>query len=199
MPSTSGFSSAAVRFGYCLATGAVMMNGLLAGAIGGLAGTSAMNEAQRAWTNAVDGQAPDSPAGKQDARDWQERSEGQNSNELAAQFLATRFVGRRLDRRELAVAAALTHYTFGGAMGALYGAYVERRRRAGTGIAFGLMVWVLADEVAMPLLGLSDSTLRRPLEKRLQSIAAHIVFGMTTEAARSALERQLHESGSQAA
>jgi uncharacterized membrane protein YagU involved in acid resistance len=61
------------------------------------------------------------------------------------------------------------------------------------------MVWVLADEVAMPLLGLSDSTLRRPLEKRLQSIAAHIVFGMTTEAARSALERQLHESGSQAA
>jgi hypothetical protein len=172
---------------------------MLAGAIGGLAGTSAMNETQRAWTHAVDGQAPESPAGKHDARDWQERSEGQNSNEIAAQFLATRFIGRRLDCGELAIAAALAHYTFGAAMGALYGAYVERRGRSGTGIAFGLMVWLLADEIAMPLLGLSGSTLRRPLEKHLQSIAAHIVFGMTTEAARGALERQLHESGSQAA
>src|SRR5687767_15023585 len=138
--------------------GAVMMNGLLAGAISGLAGTSAMNEAQRAWTYAVDGQAPESPAGKHDARDWQERTEGQNSNELAAQFLAIRFFGRRLDPRELAAAAMLTHYTFGAAMGALYGAYRERRRRTGNGIAFGLMVWLIADEIAMPLLGLSDST-----------------------------------------
>jgi putative membrane protein len=176
-----------------------MLTGIITGAIGGLAGTSAMNEAQRAWTHAVDGQAPESSAGKHDARDWQERSEGQNSNEIAAQFLATRVAGRPLDRGELAVAAAVTHYTFGAAVGALYGAYVGRRVRHGTGIGFGLAVWFLADEIAMPLLGLSGPTLRRPLEKHLQSLAAHVVFGMTTEAARNALERQLHESGSQAA
>ena len=176
-----------------------MLRSIIVGAIGGLAGTSAMNEAQRAWTNAADGQAPESPAGKHDARDWQERSEGQNSNEIAAQYLAARIAGRSLDRGELAVAATLTHYTFGAAMGALYGAYAERRRRQATGIGFGLAVWLLADEIAVPLLGLSGSTLRRPLEKHLQSLAAHIVFGMTTEAARGALERQFHESGSQAA
>ena len=176
-----------------------MLKAIIAGAIGGLAGTSAMNEAQRAWTNAVDGQAPESPAGKHDARDWQERSEGQNSNEIAAQFLATRIAGRSLDHSELGVAAALTHYTFGAAMGALYGAYLERRRRQATGIGFGLAVWLLADEIAMPLLGLSGSTLRRPLEKHLQSLAAHIVFGMATEAARGALERQFQQSGPQAA
>ena len=176
-----------------------MLKAIIAGAIGGLAGTSAMNEAQRAWTNAVDGQAPESPAGKHDARDWQERSEGQNSNELAAQFLATRIGGRTLDRRELGVAAALTHYTFGAAMGALYGAYLGRGRQQATGIGFGLVVWLLADEIAMPLLGLSGSTLRRPLEKHLQSLTAHIVYGMATEAARGALERQLHQSGAQAA
>jgi hypothetical protein len=176
-----------------------MLKGVIAGAIGGLAGTSAMNEAQRAWTNAVDGQAPESPAGKHDARDWQERSEGQNSNEIAAQYVATYIAGRSLDRSELAVAATFTHYAFGAAMGALYGAYAERRRRQPTGIGFGLAVWLLADEIAMPLLGLSGSTLRRPLEKHLQSIAAHIVFGMTTEAARGAFERQLDQLGSQAA
>src|SRR5687767_9136315 len=111
-----------------------MFKAILAGAIGGLAGTWAMNEAQRAWTRAVDGEAPESAAGKHDARDWQERSEGQNSNEIAAQFMATRIAGRGLDRGELAVAAALTHYTFGVAMGALYGAYLQRRRRQASGI-----------------------------------------------------------------
>jgi hypothetical protein len=176
-----------------------MLNSIIAGAIGGLTGTSAMNEAQRAWTNAVDGHAPESPAGRHDARDWQERSEGQNSNELAAQFLATRIAGRPLERGELAIAATLTHYAFGAAMGALYGAYAGRRGRPASGIAFGLAVWLLADEIAMPLLGLSGSTLRRPLEKHLQSIAAHVVFGMTAEAARGALERQFQQTDSQAA
>jgi putative membrane protein len=151
-----------------------------------------MNEAQRGWTHAVGDEAPASAAGKHDARDWQERSEGQNSNEIAAQVVAGDVIGRRLDRHELAVAATLVHYAFGAAAGALYGAYVARRPRAATGVGFGLTVWLLADEIAMPLLGLSESTLRRPLEKRLQSIAAHIVFGKTTEVTRAAVQRRLH-------
>lgn len=168
----------------------LMRTGILAGAIGGLAGTWAMSEAQRAWTHAVDGEVPESAAGKHDARDWQERCEGQNANEIASQRIAVRVIGRRLDRRELAVAAALMHYTFGAAMGALYGD-IQRHKRDATGIGFGLMVWLFADEIAMPLLGLSDSTVDRPPEKRLQSIAAHIVFGMTTEFARKAVQRRL--------
>ena len=165
----------------------MMLKRIVAGALGGLAGTWAMNEAQRAWTYAVDGEAPESAAGKHDARDWQERSEGQNSNEIASQEVATHVLGRSLDRSELATAAMLLHYTFGAAVGAFYGAYAERRLRVGAGMKFGLAVWLLADEIAMPLLGLSDSTLRRPLEKRLQSVAAHIVFGVTTELARNAV------------
>ena len=166
-----------------------MWKAALAGGIGGLVGTWAMNEAQRAWTRAVEGEPPESAAGKHDARDWQERSEGQNSNEIAAQAVATRTIGRRLDRDELAVAAAVTHFTFGAAVGALYGSTTGRRPRVATGIGFGLAVWLLADEIAMPLLGLSESTLRRPLEKRLQSIAAHIVFGIAAELTRVAVRQ----------
>ena len=160
-----------------------MVNRILAGAIGGVAGTWAMSEAQRAWTHAVGGEAPESAAGKHDARDWQERSEGQNSNEIAAQFVATHVIGRRLDRDELGVAAALMHYSFGAAVGALYGAYSGGRRH-GTGIGMGLALWLVADEIAMPLFGLSDSPPRRTLETRLQSVAAHLVYGMTTELTR---------------
>ena len=164
-----------------------MSNGLLKGAIGGIAGTWAMNEAQRAWTLAADDVPPESAAGRHDARDWQERSEHQNSNELAAQALAIRFLGRRLREEELRVAAPLLHFLFGAAMGALYGVYAERRRRDASGAAFGTAVWLVADEIAMPLLGLSAPTTRRPLEMHLQSFASHLAFGTTTEVTRRLL------------
>jgi hypothetical protein len=161
-----------------------MRKGLIAGAVGGLAGTWAMNEAQRAWTRVVDSEAPDSAGGKHDARDWQERSEGQNSNELAAQAIATRLLGRRLTDEELRVAAPLIHFLFGAAMGALYGAYAEGRQRKMSGVGFGTTVWLLADEIAMPLLSLSEPTTRRPAEMHLQSFASHVVFGTATEMTR---------------
>ena len=159
----------------------------MAGVLGGLAGTLAMNYAQRAWTRAVDGGAPRSAGGKHDARDWQEREEGRNANELAAQAIAAPVVGRRLTYRELAVAAPLAHYTFGAAVGALYGCCVRDVRRdvLRTGAAFGAAVWLLADEIAMPLLRLSRSTAERAPEKHLQSFAAHIVFGIVAELVRA--------------
>jgi len=66
---------------------------LAAGIVGGLAGTWVMNYTQRWWTLAVDGHPPHSAAGKHDARDWQERTERQNSNELAANRIATALTG----------------------------------------------------------------------------------------------------------
>jgi hypothetical protein len=152
-----------------------------AGAVAGLAGTLAMNIAQRLWTFGVGDRPPESAAGPHDARDWQERDEGQNSNELAAQMLAS-MAGRRLTDRELAVTAPFVHFSFGAAVGAAYGMYVARRRDRGrSGLGLGATLWFTADEVAMPLLGLSRSTLRRPLEKHAQSLAAHFAYGVVTE------------------
>ena len=162
---------------------------VVAGGIAGVAGTWAMNEAQRLWTHVVAGAPPESAAGKHDARDWQERSEHQNSNELAAQAIARPVLGRDLTREELRVAAPLTHYLFGAAMGAIYGAYAERRGSPASGAAFGTTVWLAADEIAMPLLGLSDSTTRRPLEMHLQAFVAHLVYGTVTEVTRRSVQR----------
>jgi hypothetical protein len=154
------------------------------GALAGLAGTFAMNVAQRLWTRAAGDHPPESAAGPHDARDWQERDEAQNSNELAAQTVAT-MVGRPLTDRELAVVAPIVHFSFGAAVGAAYAAYVhtlgERRR---TGLGLGTALWLAADEIAMPLLGLSRSTLQRSGEKHLQSLAAHFVYGVVTERVR---------------
>ena len=163
-----------------------LLRGALAGLIGGLAGTWAMSHAQRLWTHAVDEDPPESAAGRHDARDWQERSENQNANELAAQAAAKWVLGRPLSRDELRIAAALSHYSFGAGVGAIYGAYVESRARQRRlfGAGLGAALWATADEIAMPVLGLSHPTTRRPLEMHLQSFAAHLVYGVTTEVIR---------------
>jgi putative membrane protein len=170
-----------------------MIQGLLAGAVGGLVGTWAMSKSQRLWTNAVDDHVPQSAGDEHDARDWQERSEGQNSNELAAQALAKTLLGRHLTCDELRIAAPVVHYTFGACVGALYGACADRLRnhRTAAGIALGTTLWLTADEIAMPLLGLSEPTSRRPFEMHLQSFAAHLVYGLTAEAVRKPVREAL--------
>ncbi len=187
----SSFLSWSEISGGAFASIGIVYRGLVAGAVGGLVGTWAMSEIQRVWTHVADGSAPRSAGGRHDARDWQERSEHQNANELAAQAVARYTIGRPLTWRELGVAAPLVHYTFGTAMGALYGAYADRRVST-SGAAFGTALWLAADEIAMPLLGLSDSPRRRPIEMHLQSWVAHLVYGATAELARRSMRRQLN-------
>ena len=137
-----------------------------------------MNIAQRMWTLAAGDRPPESAAGPHDARDWQEREEGRNSNEMAAQIAATT-VGRPLSDRKLAVAASIVHFSVGAAVGAAYAVYVMRRGgRPRSGLGLGTALWLTADQIAMPVLGLSRSTLERSPEKHLQSLVAHFVYGV---------------------
>jgi putative membrane protein len=160
--------------------------GVVAGIVGGLAGTWAMSEFQGWWSRKTDGFESPSAGGRHDARDWQERREGTNANEIAAQQIAAHTIDRPLTREELEAAAPALHYAFGATLGGMYGAFAETSPsvRAGGGAAYGSAVWIGADGIAMPLLGLSESTGDRPFELHAQSFAAHIVFGVTTELVR---------------
>jgi hypothetical protein len=169
-----------------------LSKGIVAGAIGGVVGTFAMNYAQRLWTRAAGSPTPYSAAGKHDSRDWQERIEHRNANEVAANALARRVSGAPLTRATLPFAAAGLHFAFGAVAGAIHGALSESRPPArSSGWRFGTTVWLLADEIAMPILGLSEPTIRRPLELHLQSLAAHLVFGAAAEGARVSIRRAL--------
>lgn len=163
--------------------------GIVAGLIAGLAATWAMNRFQALWSELVHSYRSQSAAGTEDARDWQERHEGGNANELFAQAVATRALDRRLTRDELKVAAPIVHYAFGSGMGALYGAVSEvvPSARALAGTAYGTSVWIGADEIAVPLMGLSKRNGELPAEAHIQSFASHLVFGFATEAVRRAL------------
>jgi putative membrane protein len=119
--------------------------------------------------------------------------EGANANEIAAQTVAQAAIGRPLDREELSVAAPAVHYTFGAVAGGFYGALAENApaARALSGAVYGTTVWAAADEIAMPVLGLSDRTDEQPFERHLHSFAAHIVFGVTTELVRRSVRAAL--------
>jgi hypothetical protein len=168
------------------------LKGAIAGLVGGLVGTWFMSEYQGMWSRWVDGREPQSSGGRHDARDWEEKNEGDNANEQAAQAVARRTMGRELDERELEVAAPLMHYAFGGGVSAAYGIFAEHARWAssGVGTGFGTLVWVGADEIAMPVIGWSQPR-RYPLRDHLQSFTSHLVFGFTTELARRATRRLL--------
>lgn len=166
-----------------------LVAGMVAGLVGGLVASWAMNEFQALWSKAAEGYHSDSAGGHHDARDWQERGEDANATELAAQALATRTIDRRLTRKELKVAAPAVHYAFGGAMGALYGTLSEvaPETRVLEGGAFGAAVWIGGDEIAVPWLGLSKTPDEYPIELHAQALAAHIVYGVTTEFVRRSL------------
>ena len=147
------------------------LKGTLAGMVGGVAGAYAMSQFQSLWR----------------------RSEDDIANEVLAQTTAKHVVGHALNRDELALAAPAVHYVFGSTVGALYGAAAEGTPevRVGAGTGLGIALWAAADEVAMPLLGLSGPTTAREAELHLQSFAAHIVYGATTEMVRQIVRRAL--------
>jgi uncharacterized membrane protein YagU involved in acid resistance len=167
--------------------------GAFAGLVGGLVATWAMSEFQAMWSRVVDGEEPRSAGGRHDARDWQERYEGSNANEIAAQSVARTAIDRPLTREELEAAAPAMHYAFGGVMGAMYGAVAEvaPAARALAGSGWGTALWIAADEIAVPLLGLSESTTEQPLERHAQALAAHLVYGVTNELVRRGVRAAL--------
>lgn len=83
------------------------------------------------------------------------------------------------------------HWGMGASMGALYG--LARGDARGVdlagGLAFGTAVWAAADELAVPMLGLSEGPTAHPPSVHLQGLGAHLVYGATTAAATYMLRR----------
>jgi len=52
------------------------------------------------------------------------------------------------------------------------------------GVPFGVAVWIVADEIGVPLSGLSKAPMEHPLEDHVSALTAHLVYGATTEVVR---------------
>ena len=85
------------------------------------------------------------------------------------------------------------HYAFGTSVGGLYGAAAELAPEVarGAGLPFGAAFWLVADETALPLLGLSKGPTAYPVSTHVYALASHFVYGLTAELVRRTVRGRL--------
>jgi hypothetical protein len=123
----------------------------------------------------------------------QDGKEQDDATVETARVISRNVLGRELKESEKEQAGAMVHYAFGALSGGLYGALAEVSPQVtmGAGLPFGAAFWMLADEVAVPALGLSKGPTEYPLSTHAYALASHLVYGMTTELSRRALRQVL--------
>ncbi|SRR6266498_4259201 len=112
--------------------------------------------------------------------------------ERTANVISVGLTGHKLSEREKDVGGTIFHYVFGATSAALYSAASEifPLLRSGWGLPFGAAVWLIADERVVPALGLSKYARHYPTSTNAYALAAHLVYGLTTEVTLKALSFQ---------
>lgn len=109
----------------------------------------------------------------------------------AADVLARRLSGHALPRRHRHKAGLAVHYIFAASTGALQGIVAERYvSRTRGGLFFGAMLWLFAEEIALPLCGLTRMPHKYRLQEHSNGFVAHLLFGWTTFGVHRWIRRQ---------
>ena len=148
----------------------------MAGLAGGLAGGWTMSQFSRAWNktlpslrnNTIGGCCLYSP------QEW-------DSISRSAGWIAAPFVSRKLSSRETRIGSAIVHYAVGGAAGALYATAVHWIPRVTKlrGVGFGIVLWLVGDEIVMPAFGLTATARNYSLRMRANALGEHLVYAFT--------------------
>ncbi len=176
-----------------------ILKGIVAGLAAGLVASWTMNQFQAAWTRLAEGSEKSHGAQSMQPAEGSSGDQGQDAKEQddatvkAAEAISEGVFGHKLRESEKKPAGAAVHYAFGTASGALYGALAEVAPQVTTaaGLPFGAAFWLLADEVSVPLLGLSKGPTAYPLSTHAYALASHLVYGATAELSRRAVRQIL--------
>jgi putative membrane protein len=152
------------------------LRGALAGLVGGLVASGAMNIFQSAWQAAA---GTDSSGG------------GEPSTVKAAEKLAPVVGEAPIPQRSKPTAGNAVHYAFGAALGTAYGVVAEYmpRIKTGAGSAFGIGSMLLFDDAAVPAAGLGQSPTQSSASTNAYSAASHLVYGVSLETIRQVVRR----------
>lgn len=168
-------------------SGGNILKGLAAGVIGGLAATFVMTQFQTA-VSSIGKSLNDKENGKD-----KNRKEGENATVKTAEAISENVFDHELEKSEKQPAGNAVHYGFGTTMGALYGAAAEVAPFAakGYGLPFGTALFIGADEIAVPALGLSKPPTETPLSTHAYGLSSHLVYGLTADLVRRAVRKVL--------
>lgn len=164
--------------------------------LGGAAGLLAMELVKRASAPLVNRRAP-RPAGEEPAARSISVIGAHHRPEESATDALGRIVYQTVAGRAPSPATQrklswAVHIGYGLAVASLYGVVRGGRDRGVAravlrGALFGAGLWLLGDELVVPLLGLSDRPTSYPVTSHLQSLAQHLGFGIATAATTGVL------------
>jgi putative membrane protein len=180
--------------------------GFAAGLIAGLVASWTMNRFQDVWSTFT--QSIATPPDKQSENPWSEsadeleespgtqdsKPEPQDDTTVrTASAISEGLFNHKLTPSEKKIAGPAVHYSLGTGVGGLYGAAAEIAPQvtAGAGLPFGAAFWLVVDEGAVPLLGLSKGPTAYPLSTHAYALSSHFVYGLTAEIVRRAVRNAL--------
>jgi putative membrane protein len=171
-----------------------LLKGVVAGAAGGLVASWVMNQFQSGWKELSDPHEPwsASPQGQQE-RHTGDADADDDATMKTAEKISEAIFHRRISREQKKKLSPIVHYAFGAGTGAIYGviAEIEPRATFGAGLPYGTAVFVGADEIAVPALGLSKPPKEYPASAHLYGLASHLVYGLSLEMARRGIRRMM--------
>lgn len=167
----------------------------LVGFAGGLLAGLAMNLFSRAITSArcgreAEGAAPGPDRVGRGAQPPQAAGDAQNDATVRLGASAYRaLTGREPAQVTRSWLGTTVHYAFSGAVGAFYtvAAHHVPALRVTRGIAYGTAVWILADEMLIPLLGLSRGPRELSPGVHAYALGGHWVYGLALDSTTRSL------------
>lgn len=147
--------------------------GIIAGLIGGLAGSALKSAAERFL---------------------QVRKIDEKSAQIKVMDqLAVKITGTPVKLENEGIVEQLVNIPLGGTVGAIYG-YGKRNEtdiKILDGAILGGTTWASTHETSLPLLGLDRSPDKVPLKTQAHELIAHVIFGVTTEIVRGYVNEKL--------
>ena len=172
-----------------------LIGSLAAGMAAGLLAGLAMNLFARATLSVSGREAPDaSPGADRTGRGMQPpQAKGRAEDDAAvragtaALTAVTGTIPSPETRRASGVAA---HYAFSAMTGALYGLLSAAfpAIRAGRGTLYGAAVWIAADEIVTPALGLARPRRSQSAALQAYTLTGHLVYGCTLDTVLDVLQ-----------
>ncbi len=161
-----------------------VIKGAFAGLVAGLVATVVMTEFQ----SLVNKMSEDKKKHKS-----KQKEEKEPATVKAAEMISESVFDHELTKSEKKIAGPAMHYAMGATSGLIYGisSEVAPITTVGAGLPFGAAVWLVADDVAVPALGLSKSPTEFPLSTHAYALSSHLVYGLTTDLVRRLLRSLL--------
>ena len=153
-----------------------VVKGAFVGIIAGLAATVVMTEYQNLL----------SAMSEEEKKKSKNKQEKEPATVKVAEMISEGAFDHKLTKKEKEIAGPAMHFAMGATSGAIYGIASELApfTTSGAGLPFGAAVWLIADDVAVPALGLSKSPTEYPLSTHAYALSSHLVYGLATDLVR---------------